>query len=347
MICYKFETYKLGTVWCFTFYDLNFDKKFYFDLEDEINSKLEDFNNKYSRFEKTSLVGVLNQQKKLNKPTLDLIKMLNFSQKIFEATNHNFDITICQDLENKGYKNSFDKIITNSGLKAIKNNTGLKNPKLLTKSDFSRVGRDTLEGKDTALEKKSKSTFDFKNFVKAKNSKCNFYIDPKSKQVFLNPEKKIDLGGLGKGYLVDKIVRFLKRKKVCNFSINAGGDIFNTHSRNFYLQSPTEKDKFLGKIKIHNQAIAASNPLYRNWKKNGKRMDHFIQKLDFQNQIAGIYTQAKSCLIADSIATALFVSSPTDQLNLYKNSDFKFEFMMVFKDKSFFKTKGYLGKIFC
>lgn len=313
-LVYTFKVYSLGTIWCFDFYEQKFDKTFYIDLQKKILKKLTDFDKNYSRFQKNNVLDILNTKKEIKNPPPDLLKMLIFSQKIFDLSDGNFDISLAKELEKKGYDKTFEKI----------------------------------EKAETAENKKSYKNERVENFINFNKeltpSKYGFDFDEDTKKIVLNKDKKIDLGGLGKGYLVDKITRFLKKEKVLNFSINAGGDIFTTHKRKYYLQSPFQKDKFIGEIEISNSAIAASNSLYRNWQKNNKIENHFVQKSSFKNKVVGVYTQAKDCLLADSIATALFVSPVDIQLKLYQNLNF--EFMLVFKDGSFFKSKNYLANIY-
>lgn len=66
--------------------------------------------------------------------------------------------------------------------------------------------------------------------VTINNSQRVFY--KKNNYLFLNTEKEIDLGGLGKGYLIDKLASSLKKEfGVKYFLINGGGDIYATSNQ--------------------------------------------------------------------------------------------------------------------
>ncbi len=358
---YSFQNFNLGTLWYFDFFDedFTFDKKFYKELEIEIIKKLQNFSSEYSRFEKNSLIYLLNEQKYLKNPPKDLIKMLEFGKEIFDLSSENFDITLAGNLEKIGYDKTFDNLnkknkdLNFDATKQKNNSVNFKNDfntiKNLKNSDNSEVENSKINSKNSNDNLKN-TYFTSETLQKnpTKEIKINypktFEISPNKDFIKLNPNKKIDLGGLGKGYLVDKIVLFLQSKNLKNFSINAGGDIFNTNLRQFYLQSPKFENIFVGEIQIQNSAITASNSLYRNWLKNGKKQSHLIQKSHFDNQIAGVYVQAKNCLLADCLSTALFVSPPEIQLNLYQKLDF--EFMLIFKDETFFKSNNYMGKVY-
>ncbi|MDQ7021161.1 MAG: FAD:protein FMN transferase [Candidatus Dojkabacteria bacterium] len=47
-------------------------------------------------------------------------------------------------------------------------------------------------------------------------------------EIRISPNSRIDLGGLGKGYLVDKVKNFFLKNNIKYFLINAGGDIYAT-----------------------------------------------------------------------------------------------------------------------
>jgi thiamine biosynthesis lipoprotein ApbE len=358
---YIFQSFNLGTLWCFNFFDedFTFDKKFYKELEIEIIKKLQNFSSEYSRFDKNSLVYLLNEQKYLKNPPKDLIKMLEFAKEIFDLSAENFDITLARNLEKIGYDKTFDNLDKknknlnfdgtkqkNSLVNFKKDFNTIKNLKNLSNSSPENSKLDSKNLNNNLKNTYFRSESLQKNQIKEIkiNPPKNFEISQNKKFIKLNPNKKIDLGGIGKGYLVDKIVAFLQNRNIKNFSINAGGDIFNTNLRSFYLQSPEFKNVFVGEIQIQNSAITASNSLYRNWLKNGKKQSHLIQKSDFDNQIEGVYVQAKNCLLADCLSTALFISPPEVQLNLYQKLDF--EFMLIFKDQTFFKSNNYMGKVY-
>ena len=93
----------------------------------------------------------------------------------------------------------------------------------------------------------------------------------------LNPEEialrsnfKIDLGGLGKGFLIDKIAKELQVVGVKYFSINGGGDIYATSDYEepltFELEHPQNQKMSIGQIKIKNLGLACSAPNRRQWK---------------------------------------------------------------------------------
>jgi len=99
-------------------------------------------------------------------------------------------------------------------------------------------------------------------------------------------ELKIDLGGIGKGYLVDKIVEILK-SKYPDFCISLGGDLYvqgkdinqgydywAIEVSNPFEQGKTELE--LPTLLLSNHAVATSGVNKRNWLKNGITKNHII-----------------------------------------------------------------------
>ena len=122
-------------------------------------------------------------------------------------------------------------------------------------------------------------------------------------------EQSIDFGSFGKGWLVDSLAKLLQSKKnKKHFLINAGGDIFATKKQNgnswtVALEHPTDPTRALATVELRNQALAASSPFKRRWKKNNHLIDGKTSK-SITNQ-RSVFTLAANATIADGIATVL------------------------------------------
>ncbi len=300
----SFQLEGLGTVWYFRFYDKKINIQ---EIQNLVWQEITKFDKKYSRFNPQSVISQLNQDKFLEISDFDLVKMLEIGQKISLITFGEYSLSKGQELEALGYGQAVAK------------------PKELSQQKLRNLAV-TLEG-----FKKIKADFD--NF--------GFSLSLDKKRVFLKNNKKLDLGSLGKGYLVDKIVKKLRDLKLKEFVINAGGDVFTTALEEFYLENPNNIEQYIGKIKIQNLAIASSNNTKRKWKdKTDKQQAHLLTSA---SDLVGVFTQAKSTFIADLAATAVFVSRPECLKQL---KDFLgFEFMLIFRNGKYLKSRGYLGKL--
>lgn len=157
---------------------------------------------------------------------------------------------------------------------------------------------------------------------------------------------KIDIGGIGKGWIVDKVANLIKQMGFVGFFINAGGDIYATQQNQqgftFILENPLNTNQKIGEITIENSAIASSSSNRRSWvdKNTGKRNTHIVGE---NEDIAGVFTQAPKTLHADATATCLLVTPPELWSNLRKK--LQTEFLIVFKDGGYVKTENYKGKL--
>ncbi|MDQ7020812.1 MAG: FAD:protein FMN transferase [Candidatus Dojkabacteria bacterium] len=199
------------------------------------------------------------------------------------------------------------------------------------------------------------------------NSKYNFYkrySDSSSKEfdesileltkdkIRIDEEVRVDLGGIGKGYIADKVVTLIKDIGYQNFIVNAGGDIYVTSDIGmdvtFPLENPFNIKEKIGEIKASNLGLAASSPSRRLWRtKNTDEVFHHLidTKTDLSKKgIAAVFTTAENTLIADAAATSLFVCNDEERSEIADS--FNVEYLIIYSDKSYFKSKGYLGSLF-
>lgn len=122
----------------------------------------------------------------------------------------------------------------------------------------------------------------------------------------------LDFGGLGKGWLIDKIAEMLRQNGVERFIVNGGGDLYvqNTHPIEFALEDPLLDRKVLQTVHIQRGALAGSNVLKRSWDNNGVHKHHIINPATGDSSESGVvasYVLAQSAVIADSMATVLII----------------------------------------
>ena len=125
---------------------------------------------------------------------------------------------------------------------------------------------------------------------------------------------KLDLGGMGKGFLIDKISNLLKEKfNLKYFLINGGGDIFvtsdNENPVEIYLESPLNSDIVFGSVALKNQSLCASSPHKRKWygEKSKKELNHIVDLLNIE-KLNSSFVVGPNATICDTLATCLCVS---------------------------------------
>ena len=127
--------------------------------------------------------------------------------------------------------------------------------------------------------------------------------------------QQIDLGGIGKGYAVDRAVNVLKSHGIERAIINAGGDIYalgapkNDEGWKIGIQHPYFPEKMAGTVYIKNQAIATSGNYENYYIINGERYGHLFDPHTGKpaNPILSATVTAPTAMEADALATASFL----------------------------------------
>jgi len=153
----------------------------------------------------------------------------------------------------------------------------------------------------------------------------------------------LDIGGAGKGYLIDLVGDVLKKNAIPFFCVDAGGDILyytNNHEKlRVGLEHPANASQVIGIVEIFNQSICASAGNRRRWGK----FHHIIDPrtlLSPQN-ILGTWVIAETGLLADALATCLFFVSPKTLLK-----KFAFSYVVVYQDYTYDVSKDFPGELF-
>lgn len=132
-----------------------------------------------------------------------------------------------------------------------------------------------------------------------------------------NPELRIDLSAIAKGYGVDYIARLLDGFQVDNYMVEIGGEV-TTKGVNYQgkpwgiaVEVPNVKTRELGRILALRDVSVATSGDYRNYfEKDGRRYSHTISPITGEpitHHLASVTVVHKSCMKADGWATALNV----------------------------------------
>jgi thiamine biosynthesis lipoprotein len=132
---------------------------------------------------------------------------------------------------------------------------------------------------------------------------------------FEDPAVAIDLGGIGKGYAVDRAVATLRAWGVEHGLVNAGGDLYalgTSEDGDLWkvgIRSPHDPRELSGRIAIADEAIATSGDYLRQFTHAGRRYHHLLDPMTGeprQSDVHSVTVRAVSCLDADAAATAVF-----------------------------------------
>ncbi|MGH7595246.1 MAG: FAD:protein FMN transferase [bacterium] len=162
------------------------------------------------------------------------------------------------------------------------------------------------------------------------NTAANGIASIKNRLVrFRQPGMAIDLGGIAKGYAVDRGLDALVEAGIRDAMITAGGDLRVIASpmtggrRHIWIRHPradtigntaidVEKKKFFGRFRLDGGAVSTSGDYERFFIKDGKRYHHIIDPgTGYPARGAVSATvMAKTSIQADALSTALFVLGP-------------------------------------
>jgi len=112
----------------------------------------------------------------------------------------------------------------------------------------------------------------------------------------------VDLGGIAKGFAVDRAVAMLKERKAGNGIVNAGGDIrvFGSTRREIHLRSATSPLHFCGALHVRDRAIATSATYFAPGALiNGKT------RLAMRDLVS-VTVAARDCMTADALTKIVF-----------------------------------------
>jgi thiamine biosynthesis lipoprotein len=157
----------------------------------------------------------------------------------------------------------------------------------------------------------------------------------------------INVGGLAKGYAVDRAISIL-RSKVPNGIVNAGGDLFAFGQKSkqnpwtIGLQHPRKPQDLLAAFAVKNQAVATSGDYQRYFIKDGIRYHHIFDPQT--GRPARLMISATlittEVMDADALATAVFVMGP-DKAIEWVDSMENVEGMLVLEDGSIRYSKNF------
>ncbi|EQC47493.1 FAD:protein FMN transferase [Bacteriovorax sp. Seq25_V] len=156
-------------------------------------------------------------------------------------------------------------------------------------------------------------------FQTPKYSFNDIEINVQKKTAYLPyPDMKISLGGIGKGYIVDKVFHFLKEEGVQNFYINGGGDLrvaSAPHSPRPWrigISNPFNSENTVGHVALTNQAFATSGTYIK-----GNHIQTFTQ----DEKAISISILSSTTVDADIMATIGLTKSIVDAKLFYDTND--------------------------
>ncbi|HJZ72749.1 MAG TPA: FAD:protein FMN transferase [Vicinamibacterales bacterium] len=144
-------------------------------------------------------------------------------------------------------------------------------------------------------------------------------IDDRAGTVFLRrPGMQVHLGGIGKGYAVERAAAILRRAGLADFMIQAGGDLYVAGLKagrpwRLGINDPRGPDgKSFATLDLTDSTFSTSGDYARSFIKDGIRYHHIIDPSTGQpaRGCRSVTIVADSPLLADGLSTGVFLLGP-------------------------------------
>jgi thiamine biosynthesis lipoprotein len=144
-------------------------------------------------------------------------------------------------------------------------------------------------------------------------------VDEKAGTAFLRRKgMRVNLGGIGKGYAVDRAVEILRKRGLENFMIQAGGDLYVSGQKGdrpwrLGIRDPRgPADKIFAALDLSNGTFSTSGDYERFFLKDGRRYHHIIDVRVGQpaRECRSVTLVTDRAVIADALAKGVFILGP-------------------------------------
>ncbi len=198
-------------------------------------------------------------------------------------------------------------------------------------SEQSEGAFDVTIGPVTHLWRKAKANQTKPNETELTRAKSlvgheNLLLDFDKRTVkFAKPGMLLDLGGIAKGYAIDKAVEILEAAGLSGGMVDIGGDIrcFGTPQNKsahwlIGLQDPVKQADILMVLKTDDRAVATSGDYQRFVIIDGQKHSHIMnpQTADSAQTLSSVTIIAQTAMTADALATAVTVLGPEKGMDL-------------------------------
>lgn len=134
---------------------------------------------------------------------------------------------------------------------------------------------------------------------------------------FQRPGMRIDLGGIGKGYAVDRGTAILQRAGITHAMVNAGGDTRIIGDRRgkpwiVGIRDPNDRDKVALRLPLENTAISTSGDYERFFDEGHIRYHHILDPKtgDSARKMRSVSVIAATATRTDALTKMVFVTGP-------------------------------------
>lgn len=258
---------------------------------------------------------------------LDCFEKCSYFEKIFSTTrsdselfiiNHSSDYdvrmsdSLSELISQSIYYNELSEGAFNFTLGTLCNLWNFKNKTVPSQKDIT-------EGLSIIKSFEIKNNENILSFILNQNINENAdknYFENNNSINFQPGKPQIDLGGIAKGYIADKLKDYLTQKGVKSAIINLGGNVLlvgDKYGKNFTIgiNYPfSESGEEIAVVELSDKSIVTSGVYERYFQKDGKLYHHILDPetgYPVENNLYSVTIIANSSTTADALSTAVFV----------------------------------------
>jgi thiamine biosynthesis lipoprotein len=160
---------------------------------------------------------------------------------------------------------------------------------------------------------------------------AHIHLDESKRTIYLDREgTKISLGGIAKGYAVDKAAEVLKNAGLTSFFAQAGGDLYTAGRKpdgsewSAGIRDPRGAEgAYFAMVPVSDHAFSTAGDYERSYVIDGKRYHHIIDPKTGRPATASrsVTIWAPTALLADEIDDAVFILGPEKGMKLVESID--------------------------
>ena len=134
---------------------------------------------------------------------------------------------------------------------------------------------------------------------------------------------RVHLGGIGKGYAIDRAIAMLRAQGFTDFIVQAGGDLYVAGSNggqpwSLGIADPRQPDRVFARVQLTNATFSTSGDYERSFLKNGVRYHHLLDpdRGEPARECRSVTIVADRAILADVLSTGVFIMGPADGMAL-------------------------------
>lgn len=139
---------------------------------------------------------------------------------------------------------------------------------------------------------------------------------------FRHPSVRIDLGGIAKGFAVDRALEVLRRFKMPAGIVNAGGDlaVFGQDSQMIHIRDPRDPRRSICRVDVIDEALASTARRFDLFQSAETTASAIIDPAIRRPacSIDGATVRAPNCMVADALTKIVMIAG-TDAIGLLEH----------------------------